>query len=66
MPHPTAAVGGAEELPSATCGLQIGAFAAAISEGRPPEVTADYGRYVVQALTGCEKSSRTGREVLLT
>ena len=66
IPLPTVPVREGEELPSVTFGLQISDFAAAISEGRPPEVAADYGRYVVQVLTGCEESSRTGREVLLT
>jgi phthalate 4,5-cis-dihydrodiol dehydrogenase len=40
-------------------------FAAAIREGRPPAITAEYGREVVRVLEACEESSRAGREVRL-
>ncbi|HTE20759.1 MAG TPA: Gfo/Idh/MocA family oxidoreductase [Armatimonadota bacterium] len=45
--------------------LQMREFALSILEGRPPAVTAEYGRQVVRVLEACEESSRTGREVRL-
>jgi predicted dehydrogenase len=45
--------------------LEVREFARSLIEGRPPSVTAEYGREVVRAMTACEESSRTGREVRL-
>lgn len=44
---------------------QLREFALAVLEGRPPSVSAEYGRYVVQVLDACVESSHSGREVVL-
>jgi phthalate 4,5-cis-dihydrodiol dehydrogenase len=51
--------------PSPIFGAQMRDFALAIQEGRPPAITAEYGRHIVAVLTACEESSRTGHEVRL-
>ena len=45
--------------------LEVREFARSLIEGRPPSITAEYGREVVRVMTACEESSRTGREVRL-
>lgn len=52
--------------PSPVFGGQMRDFALGILEGREPSITPAYGRHIVQVLTACEESSRTGREVILT
>jgi predicted dehydrogenase len=54
-----------KEQPSPVFGAQMREFALAVQEGRPPAVTAEYGRQVVRVMAACEESSRTGREVRL-
>ncbi len=49
--------------PTATFALQLREFAHAIRDSRVPTVSGDYGRHIVAALTACEESSRTGREI---
>lgn len=51
--------------PSPIFGAQLRDFALGLLEQRAPSITADYGRHIVQVLTACEESSRTGREVIL-
>jgi predicted dehydrogenase len=51
--------------PSPVFGAQMREFALSLLEQRAPGVTAEYGRHIVQVLTACEVSSRTGREMVL-
>ena len=44
---------------------QLEVFIAAIEEGTRPAVTPEYARELVRVLVACEKSARTGREVVL-
>jgi len=44
---------------------EVREFALSVLEDREPAVTGEYGREIVAALTACEDSSRTGREVRL-
>ncbi len=45
--------------------VQMREFARAVTEGRPSEVSGEYGRYVVRVMQACEESGRSGREVRL-
>ena len=56
---------GCDASANAVFTAQMREFASAVLEARPPSVTAEYGRRVVQVLEGCEESSRTGAEVSL-
>jgi len=53
------------ELELPVFAAEIREFALSVREQRPPAVTAEYGRHVVQVLEACLESSRTGREVVL-
>ncbi|MCC2672686.1 MAG: gfo/Idh/MocA family oxidoreductase [Armatimonadetes bacterium] len=53
------------DAPSPVFGAQMLEFASSLQEGRPPCISMDYARHIVQILTACEESSRTGREVRL-
>ena len=44
---------------------QLEEFVASVDAGREPPVTAEYGRHVVEVMTACMESSRSGREVVL-
>jgi predicted dehydrogenase len=46
-------------------GLQIQDFLRAVREGRPPLVTAEDGRAVVELFTAIYRSNREGRPVIL-
>ena len=65
VPVPEVAVRPGAELRSPTFALEVQEFADAIREGRPPAVTGEYGRYIVQTLVACVRSSETGRDVSL-
>jgi predicted dehydrogenase len=45
---------------------QMQEFARSILEGRPPAITAEYGRQVVRVLEACVESSRIGQEIRLS
>ena len=49
-----------------TTARQLQAFVEAIDAGTEPPVTAEYSRHLVEVMTACLESSRTGREVVLT
>ncbi len=48
-----------------TTSLQLQAFVDAIDAGTEPPVTAEYARHLVEVMTACLESSRSGREVVL-
>ena len=49
-----------------TTTMQLQAFVEAIDAGTEPPVTAAYARHLVEVMTACLESSRSGREVVLT
>ena len=65
VPTPEIPTKPGQSLVSVVFPAQMREFALAIQEGRPPSITADYGRHIVRALEACVESSRTGQEVRL-
>lgn len=56
---------GCDAPANAVFAAQMREFAHAVVEARPPSVTGQYGRRVVEVLEACEESSRIGAEVSL-
>jgi predicted dehydrogenase len=48
-----------------TTAIELERFVRCIREDGPEPVTVEWARRVVAAMTACEESSRTGREVIL-